>query len=67
MSAETPTTYADKNLTCVECKEPFIFSAGEQAFYAKHVDEKTGQAWAEPKRCKECRERRKAAREAGGR
>ncbi|MEW6363254.1 MAG: zinc-ribbon domain containing protein [Acidobacteriota bacterium] len=41
--------YRDKTLTCVECGKPFIFTAGEQLFYA----EKNFQN--EPKRCKECK------------
>ena len=41
--------YSDKVLKCVECNAEFVFTAGEQSFYAdkgfKH----------EPKRCKACK------------
>jgi hypothetical protein len=70
MSAETQTTtYTDKKLTCVECKDSFTFTARDQEFYAQKVNEKTGKGWDEPKRCRTCREKRKAAkaeREATG-
>ncbi len=50
--------YEDKNLICKDCGEKFIFTAGEQEFYADK-----GFAH-EPQRCKECRDARKnAARE----
>lgn len=52
--------YRDKTLTCVECGKPFIFTAGEQLFYA----EKNFQN--EPKRCKECKATR-STRGDGGR
>lgn len=46
----------DKTLVCQDCGKEFVFTAGEQEFYkAKGFDN-------EPKRCKECREKRKAAR-----
>ena len=38
-------SYQDRTLTCVECGEPFTFTAGEQEFYAQ-------KGFAnEPKRC----------------
>ena len=45
--------YTDKTLKCKECGNEFIFSAGEQEFYAQRgfVNE--------PQRCKECRDARK--------
>jgi CxxC-x17-CxxC domain-containing protein len=45
--------YADKTLTCKECGGEFIFTAGEQEFYAERgfVNE--------PQRCKGCRDARK--------
>lgn len=51
----------DKVLTCRECGKEFLFSAGEQAFYA----EKGFQH--QPSRCKGCRGSRRtgAAREGG--
>ena len=49
--------FEDKTLVCQDCGKEFTFTAGEQAFYReKGLDN-------EPKRCKECRDKRKAARE----
>ncbi len=47
--------YADKNLICKDCGNEFVFSAGEQEFYA----EKNFQN--EPARCKDCRDAKKTA------
>ena len=47
--------FEDKTLVCQDCGNEFVFTAGEQAFYKeKGLDN-------EPKRCKECRNKRKAA------
>ena len=48
--------FEDKTLVCQDCGKEFIFTAGEQAFYKEKGLEK------EKKRCKECRDKRKAAR-----
>ena len=50
--------YTDKTLTCKECGNEFVFTAGEQEFYAEKgfVNE--------PQRCKECRDARKNANKA---
>lgn len=50
--------FEDKTLTCKDCGNDFVFSAGEQEFYAEKgfVNE--------PQRCKECRDKRKAAARA---
>jgi CxxC-x17-CxxC domain-containing protein len=53
-------TGEDQVLTCIECGESFIFTAGEQAFYREK-----GLTHA-PTRCKRCRENRRAARSDGG-
>ncbi len=45
--------FEDKALTCKECGNEFIFSAGEQEFYAEKGFENL------PVRCPECRRRRK--------
>ena len=45
--------YEDKTIICKDCGEEFIFSAGEQEFYAEK-----GLA-NEPQRCKACRMARK--------
>lgn len=50
--------YQDKVLICQECGREFIWTAGEQEFYAER-----GFA-NEPKRCKECRAARKESGKA---
>ena len=47
--------YEDKTLTCKECGEEFVFTAGEQAFYAEKGFQN------EPQRCKACRDKKKNA------
>ncbi len=47
--------YEDKTLKCKDCGADFIFTAGEQEFYAEKGLEH------EPLRCKACRDARKAA------
>lgn len=51
--------YADKTLTCRDCGQPFVFTAGEQEFYAQKGF--TNQ----PSRCPDCRRANKAARNGG--
>ncbi len=51
--------YSDKVLQCRDCGNEFVFSAGEQEFYATR-------GFSEPTRCPECRAARKAQRESGG-
>lgn len=50
--------YEDKTLTCKDCGNEFVFTAGEQEFYAEKGFEN------EPQRCKACRDARKAERKA---
>ena len=47
--------YQDKTLKCKDCGQEFVFSAGEQEFYAEKgfVNE--------PQRCKACRDARKGS------
>src|SRR5262245_28359062 len=52
--------YQDRQLTCADCAQAFVFSAGEQEFYVRKGFKE------EPKRCKPCRDMRKARREGGG-
>ena len=47
--------YQDKTLVCKECGQEFVFSAGEQEFYAEKGFQN------EPQRCKACRDKRKNA------
>lgn len=50
--------FTDEELTCIDCGEKFTFTAGEQEFYqSKGLDHK-------PKRCKECRDKKKQQRES---
>ncbi len=49
--------FEDKNLTCVQCNQEFVFSSGEQEFFAgKNLD-------SPPKRCKSCRQQNKKKRQ----
>ena len=48
--------YEDKTLVCRDCGKEFVFTAGEQAFYAEKGFQN------EPTRCKPCRDARKASR-----
>ena len=47
--------FEDKTLKCKECGADFIFTAGEQEFYAEKGFQN------EPQRCKACRDARKNA------
>ena len=40
--------YQDRVLICVECGQSFVFTVGEQQFYAER-------GLVEPKRCQACR------------
>jgi CxxC-x17-CxxC domain-containing protein len=51
--------YNDKNLTCADCGQEFVFTASEQDFYGQR-------GFTEPRRCPSCRASRKAARNADG-
>ena len=52
--------YQDQTRTCVDCGREFAWTAGEQEFFHK-------QGFADPpKRCKDCRQAKKAQRGAGG-
>ena len=42
--------YEDKTLVCKECGQEFVFTAGEQEFYAERGFQN------EPQRCKACRD-----------
>jgi len=56
---EVTMEFLDKTLTCVDCGAPFVWTAGEQLFFADKNFKN------EPKRCKGCKAKR-AARPAGG-
>ena len=55
-------SYADKTLTCRDCGTQFVFTAGEQEFYAQKGFTN------EPTRCSSCRQARKQSmgRSSGG-
>ena len=50
--------YEDRTMVCKDCGADFVFTAGEQEFYAEKGFQN------EPTRCKECRQARKANRAA---
>ncbi|MBI4022635.1 zinc-ribbon domain containing protein [Candidatus Berkelbacteria bacterium] len=47
----------DQTLTCRDCNENFVWSSGEQEFYAQ-------KGLSQPTRCKACRAKKKAMRDA---
>ncbi|MBI4032614.1 zinc-ribbon domain containing protein [Candidatus Berkelbacteria bacterium] len=51
--------YQDQTLTCRDCGQQFVWTAGEQEFYAQ-------KGLSAPSRCKECRAKKKAERAGGG-
>src|SRR5215831_12647132 len=55
-------SYADKTLTCRDCGMDFVFTSGEQEFYAQKGFTN------EPTRCASCRQARKqgGGRSSGG-
>ncbi len=53
---ESALSYADKTLTCRDCGRAFIFTRGEQEFYASRGFTN------EPGRCPDCRQARRSSR-----
>jgi CxxC-x17-CxxC domain-containing protein len=53
-------SYADKTITCQDCGTEFVFTTGEQEFYAQKGFTN------EPSRCPSCRQQRKASGGRGG-
>ena len=51
---------SDKTLSCVECRNDFTFTAGEQEFFASKGFTN------EPSRCPQCRAARKSQQRGGG-
>jgi len=47
--AALETTFEDHSIQCIDCREPFVWTAGEQAFY------RTKNLSNPPKRCKPCK------------
>ncbi|MBC5809316.1 MAG: zinc-ribbon domain containing protein [Candidatus Eremiobacteraeota bacterium] len=52
--------YTDETLSCVDCSRDFIFSSGEQQFFASKGFQN------KPNRCPDCRAARKAQRGSSG-
>ena len=52
--------YTDERLTCTDCGAEFVFTSGEQQFFA------TKGFQNKPNRCPDCRTARKNARQSGG-
>jgi len=50
--------YQDKTLICKDCNNEFVFTEGEQEFYAERGFQN------DPQRCKVCRDSRKSAAKA---
>lgn len=53
--------FEEKTLVCQDCGQDFVFTIGEQEFYAEKGFEN------EPKRCKDCRTNRRNSRNEGSR
>jgi CxxC-x17-CxxC domain-containing protein len=53
-------SFADKTLNCRDCSESFVFTIGEQEFFAEKGFTN------EPTRCPDCRRAAKASRNSGG-
>lgn len=51
--------FEDKNLVCSDCQVEFVFSSGDQEFFAER-------GFTEPKRCKPCRQAAKQNARGGG-
>jgi CxxC-x17-CxxC domain-containing protein len=60
ISSESALSYADRVLTCRDCGQSFVFTAGEQEFHASKGFEN------DPSRCADCRAARKASRGGSG-
>mmetsp|Transcript_26619 Transcript_26619/g.45183 ORF Transcript_26619/g.45183 Transcript_26619/m.45183 type:complete len:120 (+) Transcript_26619:46-405(+) len=52
--------FTDITLTCRDCGEGFVFTAGQQEFFAEKGFEN------QPSRCKDCNQARKAGKGGGG-
>ena len=47
-------TFQDRTLTCSECQQDFVWTAGEQDFFRQ-------KGFQQPKRCKNCRTKKQQA------
>ena len=48
-------SHYDQHLTCADCGHDFVWTAKDQEFFA-------GKGYQQPKRCKDCRQAKKAQR-----
>ena len=48
----------DQTIACKDCRADFVFTAGEAAFYQE-------KGFQTPRRCKDCRAKKKAADQGG--
>ena len=55
-----PMEFQDKSLSCVDCGSEFIWTAGEQLFFADKNFKN------EPKRCKGCKAKRASRPQSAG-
>ncbi len=53
-------SFSDISLTCKDCSQPFVFTAGEQEFYQQRG------LMNQPGRCQSCRGARRASGGSGG-
>lgn len=51
--------FQDKTLTCIDCGQSFVFTAGEQEFFAQKGFQN------EPKRCKNCKTSKRSGERSG--
>lgn len=51
----------DQTLICIGCQDEFVFTERDQEFYAEQDP-----PYTPPKRCKTCRDKKKAERKAQG-
>src|SRR6266536_1288919 len=60
LSRGVSVSYADKVLTCRDCGQSFVFTVGEQEFFASRGFTN------DPSRCRDCRTARRGASGGGG-
>ena len=51
--------FTEKAITCSQCKKQFIWTVGEQKFIHKLYEDGKIEGVVEPKRCPECRQKKK--------
>lgn len=51
--------FEDQDLECMDCRQTFVFTAGEQTFFQE-------KGFTPPKRCKPCRDAKKQQKASSG-